>query len=580
MRYLYGDSTTFPINQNFVDTAAAATDSAVALLRVDELMIRAEKVAEEAACVGQSELTDINQLAQRVERALASRDHLSKATAKVAEQVTSGARGQFERAREGVAAWREGTIRKARRGTGPAAIMAPIQSFMASHELPYTTWGLRWRAGRGDEAVQAQVYAIMQRALTATLGVDIPLRHPWAQAVKVAQLEGTLAIQVMGKNWLGRSQVRDEHLDRYYITAVTRTTERECLVLQKKPRDPSPGLRISLREGDKKRVTIVRLDEQGTQLGEPAALHGMDATLLTRLWERVVDTIIDLVPLRSKLLAASLYGKPVVDLDTPATIAVAIIAAVAPLVRDMQRHSRTPGELQLKRDLGDGRREELFINQTDLLDKLAKLSAKHRALFDTFGLEGLPAIDSRSGDVPTEALEEPVPPAPPSIPVPLAVRALEPPPVPSQPAPAPSQPAPAPPQPAPAPSQPVIAPSQFPPVPTVALPMPSAPPPKRHSAPPPASFLPPPSVPPRSSRRTSVPPKSMVVPTVQASESTFPPPPRVPVDVTPAPPRRPASVRPAIKAPIDVGNIFSLPSPSAPPRPRRSGRADLRVVNG
>ncbi len=315
MRYLYGDSTTFPINQNFVATAAAATDAAVALLRVDEQMSRAEKIAEEAACAAHSELADINQLAQRVERALVSRDHLSKATAKVAALVTEGAREQFDRAREGVANWREATIRKARIGTGPKAIMEPMESFMESHELPYTTWGLRWRAVQGDEPVQAQVYAIMQRGLTATLGVNIPPRHPWAQPVKVAQLEHRLPIQVMGKNWRGRPTVRHEHLDRYYITAVTRTTEREALVLRKKPQDPSPGLRISLREGDRKRVTIVRLDGHGTALGQPAALHGMDATMVTRLWERVVDTIVDLVPHRSKLLAASLYGKPVIDLD-------------------------------------------------------------------------------------------------------------------------------------------------------------------------------------------------------------------------------------------------------------------------
>ncbi|MBW2454004.1 MAG: hypothetical protein JRI68_05825 [Deltaproteobacteria bacterium] len=565
MRYLYGDSTTFPISQNFVETAAAATDAAVALCHVDELMIRADKIAEEASCVAQAELGDINRLAQRVERALASRDNLSKATAKVAEEVTGAARGQFERARKGVGSWREATVRKARIGTGPAAVMEPIKRFMASHELPYTTWGLRWRAGQADEPVQAQVYAIMQRGLTATLGVDIPLRHAWAQAVKVAQLEPNLSIQVMGKNWLGRRVVRDEHLDRYYITAVTRTTEREALILRKKPRDPSPGLRISLREGDKKRVTIVRLDDQGQQLGEPASLHGMDATMLTRLWERIVDTIIGLVAHRAKLLAASLYGKPVVELDTPATVAVAIIAAVAPLVRDMQRHSRTPGELQLKRDLGDGRREELFISQAELRDKLTKLSAEHRKAFDPLGLEGLPPADSRSGDVPTEALEEPIPPAPPSIPVPLAVRASSPP------------PAPAPPKPAPAPPKPVLV--AAPSVPPVAIPAPSAPPPKRLSAPPPASFLPPPSVPPRAGRRPSSRPISMTVPAGQAEQPILPPPPPVPTDVLPTP-KSPPARRATPAAGTDEANLFHLPAPSAPPRPRPTEEPDLGVVRG
>ncbi len=573
MRYLYGDSTTFPINQNFVETAAAATDAAVALFRVDELMFRAGQIAEEASCVAQAELGDINQLAQRVERALASRDHLSKATSKVAEEVTGAARSQFERAREGIASWREATIRKARIGTGPDAIMEPVQRFMASHELPYTTWGLRWRAGHADEPVQAQVYAIMQRGLTATLGVDIPLRHAWAQPVKVAQLEPKLSIQVMGNNWLGRRVVRDEHLDRYYITAVTRTTEREALVLRKKAADPSPGLRISLREGDKKRVTIVRLDDQGQQLGDPASLHGMDATMLTRLWERIVDTILDLVDHRSKLLAASLYGKPVVELDTPATVAVAIIGAVAPLVRDMQRHSRTPGELQLKRDLGDGRREELFISRAELSDKLAKLSADNRKAFDPLGLDGLPPVDSRSGDIPTEALEEPIAAAPPSIPVPLAVRASSPPPAPASARPGPAS---ARPEPAPAPPQPVVA--APPSVPPVSIPAPSAPPAKRLSSPPSVS-VPAPSVPPRTGRRPTSRPVSMTVPAGQGDLPVLPPPPPVPGDVLPPPKTPPArQATPAVGT--DQANLFRLPPPSAPPRSRQTDAPDLHVVKG
>lgn len=234
MRYLYGDSSSFPLNQNFLETLAAATDCCCSLLHVDENIGKASLVADQASSAAMKELADIDQLMQRVEKALRQRDHLSNATAKVVEQVAATAKGQFDKARDGIQSWRDGTIRKAQRGCGPADIMAPIHRFLVKHELPYTSWGLRWKSGRGEEPVQAQVYAIMQRGLTATLGVAIPSRHMWAQPIRVGQLTPGIVIQLMGKNWLGKEKMLDENLDKHFVVRVTRTSERHAIILSKK----------------------------------------------------------------------------------------------------------------------------------------------------------------------------------------------------------------------------------------------------------------------------------------------------------------------------------------------------------
>lgn len=386
MRYLYGDSSAFPLNQNFLETLNAATECCCALLKVEEAKGNASKVADQASSAAIKELADIDQLVQRVEKALKQRDHLSNATAKVVEQVAASAKGQFDRARDGIQAWRDGTIRKAQQGCGPADIMAPIHRFLVKHELPYSSWGLRWKSGQGEEPVQAQVYAIMQRGLTATLGVAIPARHLWAQPIRVGQLEPGIIIQLMGKNWLGKEKMLDESLDKYFITRVTRTSERHALILSRKAKEASDQLRLSLREEDVKRITVQRIDDDEHPVGDALTLTGQDAQQVKRLWRQVEESICDLVHYRSQLLAATLYNKRVTEIESPATIAVSIIQSIAPLVRDLKRHSRAPNELQLKRDLGDGRREELFIDQREITGKYGVLSPKHQQLFDCFGL--------------------------------------------------------------------------------------------------------------------------------------------------------------------------------------------------
>ncbi len=386
MRYLYGDSSAFPLNQNFLETLSAATECCCALLKVEEAKQNASKVADQAGSAAIKELADIDQLLQRFEKSLSQRDHLSNATAKVVEQVAATAKGQFDRARDGIQAWRDGTIRKAQQGCGPADIMAPVHRFLVKHELPYTSWGLRWKSGQNEEPVQAQVYAIMQRGLTATLGVAIPARHMWAQPIRVGQLEPGIIIQLMGKSWLGKEKMLDENLDKHFITRITRTSERHALILSKKAKEPSDMLRLSFREDEVKRLTVQRIDDDENPVGDALTLTGEDAQQVKRLWRQVEESICDLVHYRSQLLAATLHNKRVTEIESPATIAVSVIQSIAPLVRDLKRHSRAPNELQLKRDLGDGRREELFIDQRDVTGKYGSLSLKNQQLFDCFGL--------------------------------------------------------------------------------------------------------------------------------------------------------------------------------------------------
>jgi hypothetical protein len=178
---------------------------------------------------------------------------------------------------------------------------------------------------------------------------------------------------------------------------------------------------VSLREGDVKRVTLTHLDREGNAVGDPAILDGVDAQMIKRLWHRIEETVADLIDHRHQLLAATLYGQRVSEIDSPAPVAVAIVNSVAPLVRDLSRHSRTPGELQLKRDLGDGRREELFISNAEMVQKYAHLVPEHRELFACYGLEAATRLipeKRRSGER-TEVLPEPRP----SSPVPLEIRA-------------------------------------------------------------------------------------------------------------------------------------------------------------
>jgi hypothetical protein len=83
---------------------------------------------------------------------------------------------------------------------------------------------------------------------------------------------------------------------------------------------------------------------------------------------------------------ASSDHQPLRDVARPGRIAEKLIDLVAPTVRELRRRSAPTGELILKRELGGGRREEIFLRRVELTSQWAALGPGRRTLFDAWGL--------------------------------------------------------------------------------------------------------------------------------------------------------------------------------------------------
>ena len=69
-----------------------------------------------------------------------------------------------------------------------------------------------------------------------------------------------------------------------------------------------------------------------------------------------------------------------------------LVEKMAPVVREIARHSLSPNELVLKRLLDNGRREEIFVSRQELEQKFEGLGDPWRALFVTLGLAEAPRL--------------------------------------------------------------------------------------------------------------------------------------------------------------------------------------------
>ncbi|WP_198096908.1 hypothetical protein, partial [Clostridioides difficile] len=92
---------------------------------------------------------------------------------------------------------------------------------------------------------------------------------------------------------------------------------------------------------------------------EPYELSSEDAVRALKLYRAAVASTRDLASERGKMTEATLDGNALRGVE-PAKIAARMVHAMAPLAREIARRSGAPGELVLRKNVGAGRRDEVY----------------------------------------------------------------------------------------------------------------------------------------------------------------------------------------------------------------------------
>lgn len=390
MRYLFGDSSPFPLGENFLTLLCAATDACVAMLAADEQVDDVKRLIREADQRAERELLDLKDLAATLEHTFGPEGSHAAKPATHAEsafcKTAAFAWTALKSSREEVQRDRDASAVQATMLCPHAQILPALQTMLVAHQLPNTSWGIRWTAGLGGAGTSAELYASTTFGLAATFDVAIPAGHLFARPVPVTMLRKGSTIRLLKKPLLRKPRPTPVVLDGLFLTAVMLTPQRATMSLRKSTTKASEGVDVVFHDDGAATVAVTRVDAKGYPLGTEENLGAEDAAVAQGIWRRIVATIGNLLEHRRRVVGATFGGVSVTEVARPAAIAQAIVAAIAPLVREIARRTATPGELALKRVVADGCREELFISYDTVLDRTTGLSAQNESLFEAYGL--------------------------------------------------------------------------------------------------------------------------------------------------------------------------------------------------
>jgi hypothetical protein len=379
--YRYGDGTPFPLDENFIETLTTAVEACTnAFMPLTQLDHRREQ-AKSAKVDAERELVRLGELEKTLTSALAPymvQDRTSAHTQEVAKKTLASAKVAIGQARVQVEGRVSAAEAQSSARTAADAVLHALRPFFDHHALPNSKWIMSWDV-RGSEPAADAIATSSRLQASFKLAVE-QFRSP----IRVDQLADAVIVHMMKKGLFGGAKPAPVELGKYVMVAFERNHEAKVITLKEKAEKASQGLRFTVNDHG---ATWQSITPGGDAETDPNPLDAEDVDGVRRLGEGANRALKDLMSHRT-LVDLSLGQHALGELPEPRAVPMELLAQLTPLARSIRERSRVHGELVLKRDLGGGRREELFVPRAQLSQHFAKLPPEYRRPFEDMGVSG------------------------------------------------------------------------------------------------------------------------------------------------------------------------------------------------
>jgi hypothetical protein len=388
MRYLYGDSTPFPLSYDFLGTLEAFMTAATRAVKLHDDAVAIEVKAAEAK---QTRLAGIQALESFH---LVVMKAIGDTATKVSHPSALEYAGQVgELAQRFVEEqWRQVNQANERDAGTVAREVAQrrVDAHAATEEFflkaALTVEGSTTRATLHGHRYETT--ATFKSAGGMTAGYQLRASAPWDAPRKVSDFAKGTTLKVAVKKSFFKGVVTAEPMpvDDFVVSHVEVTDSRVALTLRKKVTEPDSLVFQLVRAGE---TLVASVEHPGNMDAStlPPELDDGDAAQLDRLAIAVSESLRTLHPNKERLTELKLDDRDAMGGLLIVELVERFVALFAPIVVEIAERSSNEHELSLKAQNDGGRREEVYLRKADLVEKLQPLWQKGRTLFAPLGLD-------------------------------------------------------------------------------------------------------------------------------------------------------------------------------------------------
>ncbi|MEO8800016.1 MAG: hypothetical protein ABI551_19125 [Polyangiaceae bacterium] len=382
--YVYGDSTPFPYDMDFVRTIDDAVTCCVQLLQSETVILEAQDSAAQTEQIRHVEHKHLVELGTTVRDAIMAERNAARSprVVQTGTRLLSAARATVEAQIASLEQESDDAVAEARKTieAARADVHLALESFLAIHDVPKTDVELS--VVTSDEGSGAIVTTSSSFGIQASFEVGVPDVHAWRKTRRVREIcEGTIVDVPKTVGFLKkRIEPRPFKLDDLFIRAFVIGEGHGKISFNKKPRKPDcVEIELNFRNETPK-ILFRTIDKQGEK-SEPFELGADDRSIILRLWRFVCASSDDLKRSRRTMKRALFEGRPITEVS-PETLCRRIVAVIAPVAREIARRSGARGEIALRKSVGAWERHENFITSEELLSRTYDLPMYARRILD------------------------------------------------------------------------------------------------------------------------------------------------------------------------------------------------------
>ena len=388
MRFLFGDSTPFPLQYNFLQTLEVFMASATRIVELDALSRREQLQIGESSNLRIRNVEALDRFHQAVMRAL--HDTSSRTTesltvdyaqqlSEYANRIVEGARAQASQSTDREMAQANAEVERRR-----VEIRGAIEAFFKVAKLPVLGATIAMRLPMAKEP-QHEMSGVISFAEGIVVGYTLAgdALPEWRHPRKISEFAQGINLMVGSKKSWFKKTVQPElvQLDEYILSGFELSDDAAYFRLRKRPELPDSYLFTIRRVDTHLQAEVQYVDDPESQGQMPSTVDAGDRVHLERLWTILKKSVMPATEHKTRVVSIHLDGEEIFVADKVLALVMRLIKMMAPTVAEIARRSPNQQELSLKIEHDGGRREEIYVKKAELVSKLIPLAPPEVQVF-------------------------------------------------------------------------------------------------------------------------------------------------------------------------------------------------------
>ncbi len=394
MKYLYGDSTEFPLQKDFLGQLDNYVDTSIKSITLENKIFSLNEDIKDKRRLKNSVLDEMDSFLITVESAIADAVAGSKEQETILKYAEKSKEFLKKFIEEGKAKFSDEIFREIEEleknvYEAVEENRKTLELFFISDPIPIVNKKYTLKAR--DEGYFAKIQIDCDGEISSIFEIASSELPFWKSQVKAYDFVKGIEIPAkMKKPFLKKELAPDMvGIDNYLLGDLVLSGEELEIVFRKRLDTSAERFRLKMNFGDEFAVEVYRAEENGVEKNVqvvPELKSALNIFKLRELGEKTIEHINALYTKKHRLESIYLGGKDVLEENLVFELMQKVADLFSPTVAEIKKHSPSAEELSLKAEDETGERSEIYLKKTTVKDKLIAIKEKGDKLFEILGV--------------------------------------------------------------------------------------------------------------------------------------------------------------------------------------------------